>query len=141
MQCKIIIKSNKNTMCFWKRSRVWGLVIQWEGISTQCICGTPQEPFEISVFLVKIVCLIKMVCLVKDGYGRYFWRCDDLVSKFWLKRCEFKNWIFRENYLKFGKNSKQAKNEWRVFARSDEMYLMTWSQLSWIISLGLIISR
>ena len=53
---------------FEKRSRVWGLVMQWEGISTQCICGTPQEPFKI--YVLKIVCLIKMVRLAKNGYGR-----------------------------------------------------------------------
>ena len=67
MRCIIILKSNENTMRFEKRSRVRGLVIQWEGISTQCICGTPQEPFEISVFWLEIVCLIKMVYLVKMG--------------------------------------------------------------------------
>ena len=78
MQCKVILKSNENTMRFFeKRFRVQGLVIQWEGISTQCICGTPQEPFEISIF--KIICLIKIVSLVKmvglaknDLFGRYF---------------------------------------------------------------------
>ena len=56
-------------MRFEKRSRVRGLVIQWEGISTQCICGTPQEPFEISVFWFKIVYLIKMIRLAK----RWVW--------------------------------------------------------------------
>ena len=46
MQCKIILKSNKNTMRFLKEIESSGLVIQWEGINIQCICGTPQEPFE-----------------------------------------------------------------------------------------------
>ena len=53
-----MLKVKKNTMHL-KRSKVQGLVIQREGISTQCICGTPQEPFEISI-LVEIVCLVKM---------------------------------------------------------------------------------
>ena len=68
MQCKI----KSNTMRFCKRSKVWGLVMQWEGISIQCICGTPQEPFVISVFWLKFVCLIKMVCLAKNGCGQDF---------------------------------------------------------------------
>ena len=66
MKCKIILKSNENTMCFWNRSRVPGLVMQWEGISTQCICGTPQEPFIISIFW------LKWFVLAKNGYGRDF---------------------------------------------------------------------
>ena len=46
---------------FEKRSRVRGLVMQWEGISTQCICGTPHEPFEISVFGLKLFVIYKGV--------------------------------------------------------------------------------
>ena len=60
MQCKVILKSNENTMCYWKRSKVRGLVIQREGTSTKCIFGAPQEPFEISFFRLKIICLVKM---------------------------------------------------------------------------------
>ena len=35
--------------------------MQWEGISTQYICGTPQEPFEISVFWFRLFVIYKGV--------------------------------------------------------------------------------
>ena len=52
---------------------------------------------------IKIVRLIEKM----NRFGRKrgtdgFWRCDDLMSKFWLKWYKFwKDWIFGENYPMF----------------------------------------
>ena len=81
MRCKVILKSNENTIAFWKRDLEFGGWLCNGKVLAPNASAVLRRNLLKYLFLVKIVCLIKMVRLLKIGVGEIL-KMYNLMSKF-----------------------------------------------------------